>query len=253
MRLLAELIENATQASPPTNDVSVRGFDVANGFVIEVEDSGLGLGKRALADANALLADPPELDLAKRTELGLFVVGTLAKRHGVKVRLRESPYGGITAIVLLGRTILTEGPAIRGNEEEQREGSAEGPPAAETRPSVWAPPEQPALERGSAHRSGTAPAPPRPEGVPGGRLPDTGGRLPRRVRQANLVPQLQDAPEETATGPAEPQERSPEQTRSMMSALQSGWTRGRNEEPDQQHPTGDPPSQKEHDNAGGDQ
>lgn len=108
IHLLAELIENATLASPPTSEVLIRGRDVANGFAIEIEDGGLGMGEQALADANALLADPPELDLAKRTELGHFVVGTLAKRHGIKVQLRESAYGGVTAIVLLSRAIIAD-------------------------------------------------------------------------------------------------------------------------------------------------
>jgi hypothetical protein len=52
--------------------------------------------------------------------------------------------------------------------------------------------------------------------------------LPRRVRQANLVPQLRraagaPAPDDEVTAPL----RSPEQMRSIMSALQLGTTRGR--------------------------
>ncbi len=54
--------------------------------------------------------------------------------------------------------------------------------------------------------------------------------LPRRVRQANLAPQLRDrsAAAESAARPAsEPAVRSPEETRGMMSSLQDGWQRGR--------------------------
>jgi hypothetical protein len=54
--------------------------------------------------------------------------------------------------------------------------------------------------------------------------PSTDDGLPRRVRQASLAPQLR-APveEEVDTVPS----RSPEQVRSLMSALQRGTTRGR--------------------------
>ncbi|MFC5754592.1 hypothetical protein, partial [Actinomadura rugatobispora] len=56
---------------------------------------------------------------------------------------------------------------------------------------------------------------------------------PRRVRQANLAPQLREestgenaAPEEQAPPRAE---RSPEEMRSMMSSIQRGTRRGRTE------------------------
>ena len=54
-----------------------------------------------LADVNERLASPPEFDLADSDRLGLFVVGRLAARHGIRVTLRGSPYGGTTAVVLI--------------------------------------------------------------------------------------------------------------------------------------------------------
>jgi hypothetical protein len=39
--------------------------------------------------------------------LGLFVVGRLAVRYGVKVQLRHSWYGGVTALVLLPEQLLS--------------------------------------------------------------------------------------------------------------------------------------------------
>jgi hypothetical protein len=50
--------------------------------------------------------------------------------------------------------------------------------------------------------------------------------LPKRVRQANLAPQLRRAAGVEAPEPVAPV-RSPEQVRSLMSALQLGTTRGR--------------------------
>ncbi|MDH2428923.1 nitrate- and nitrite sensing domain-containing protein [Sphaerisporangium sp. TRM90804] len=101
IHLLAELVENATIYSPPQTQVEVRGELVARGFVIEVEDRGLGMSPEELADINQRLARPPEFDLADSDRLGLFVVGRLAARRGIRVSLRPSPYGGTTAIVLI--------------------------------------------------------------------------------------------------------------------------------------------------------
>lgn len=44
--LLAELVENAAQFSPPHTRVRVTGEPVGNGYAVEVEDRGLGMGRR---------------------------------------------------------------------------------------------------------------------------------------------------------------------------------------------------------------
>ena len=106
IHLVAELVENATTFSPPTTRVEIRADVVGNGFAVEIEDRGLGLTAAELADINARLASPPEFDLANSDQLGLFVVGQLAVRHGIRVSLRESPYGGTTAIVLMPHSII---------------------------------------------------------------------------------------------------------------------------------------------------
>ena len=94
IHLLAELIENATLSSPSGTRVEVRAERVANGFTIEIDDRGLGIEAGQLQTINQQLADPPDFDLANADQLGLFVVGKLAARHGVRVALRPSPYGG---------------------------------------------------------------------------------------------------------------------------------------------------------------
>ena len=104
--MLAELVENAVQYSPPNTRVQVRGGRVANGYVIEIEDRGLGIPADTMVVLNERLARPPEFDLADSDQLGLFVVSRLASRHGVKVSLRVSGYGGTTAIVLLPRALV---------------------------------------------------------------------------------------------------------------------------------------------------
>jgi hypothetical protein len=112
IHLLAELIENATSLSPPFTQVRVGGETVANGFAIEIEDRGLGMVPQRLQELNERLANPPDINPANTEQLGLFVVGQLARRHGVRVMLRPSPYGGTTAVVLIPLALIVEdGPA----------------------------------------------------------------------------------------------------------------------------------------------
>ncbi|MFG1652640.1 nitrate- and nitrite sensing domain-containing protein [Micromonospora sp. NPDC049275] len=101
IHLLAELIENGLSFSPPHTSVEVRGQLVANGFAIEIEDRGLGMSEEDLAAANHRIVDQSELNLANAARLGLYVVSRLTERHGVRVRLKESAYGGTTAVVLI--------------------------------------------------------------------------------------------------------------------------------------------------------
>ncbi|MFI9747719.1 nitrate- and nitrite sensing domain-containing protein [Streptomyces sp. NPDC052494] len=104
--LLAELIENAAQFSPPHTKVRVSGEPVGNGYALEIEDRGLGMGKETLAEANARIDQSEALDLFDSDRLGLFVVSRLSSRHDIKVHLRTSPYGGTTAVVLLPTDLL---------------------------------------------------------------------------------------------------------------------------------------------------
>lgn len=68
------------------------------------------------------------------------------------------------------------------------------------------------------------PGPPR-TGPPAAAGPDG---LPRRVRQANLAPQLRGAPAPAAGPPAaDEDERDADEVRSRMASLQRGWQRGR--------------------------
>ncbi|MFI6461734.1 nitrate- and nitrite sensing domain-containing protein [Streptomyces sp. NPDC050538] len=103
---------------------------------------------------------------------------------------------------------------------------AEGPAAASPRGAVPFP--HPRTAGPSA-----PPSDPRPTAPPAG--PRTGGsgssRLPRRVRQAHLAPQLRERPEDADGERAGREaERRPEQARSMLAALRDGTRRARAEE-----------------------
>ncbi|MGR6320932.1 nitrate- and nitrite sensing domain-containing protein [Micromonospora soli] len=108
IHLLAELVENGLSFSPPHTTVEVRGQMVANGFALEIEDRGLGMSEDELTAANDRIVDKSELNLANASRLGLYVVSRLTERHGVKVQLRESAYGGTTAVVLIPADLVTE-------------------------------------------------------------------------------------------------------------------------------------------------
>ncbi|WP_194823712.1 nitrate- and nitrite sensing domain-containing protein, partial [Micromonospora sp. S-DT3-3-22] len=109
IHLLAELIENGLSFSPPTTTVEVRGQLVTAGYAIEIEDRGLGLTGEELAAANRRIGDRSELNLADAARLGLYVVSRLTERHGVKVQLKESAYGGTTAVVLIPSELVVPG------------------------------------------------------------------------------------------------------------------------------------------------
>ncbi|MED7928390.1 nitrate- and nitrite sensing domain-containing protein [Nonomuraea sp. LP-02] len=106
MHLFAELIENAAAFSSPSNEVSVRGEMVGRGFAVEIEDRGLGMDEATRQTINCRLASPPEFDAAQTERLGFAVIGMLAVRHGIKVTLKPSPYGGTTAIVLVPGSLV---------------------------------------------------------------------------------------------------------------------------------------------------
>jgi signal transduction histidine kinase len=109
--MLAELVENAVRFSPPDTSVSVRTrprVQESGGWVLTVEDWGVGMPAEDLASANELLAAPKEVDLSVSQRLGLHVVARLAQRHGVGVSLSLTPGGGITAVVVLPAELFSE-------------------------------------------------------------------------------------------------------------------------------------------------
>ncbi|BBH66408.1 histidine kinase [Actinoplanes sp. OR16] len=112
IHLLAELIENAASFSPPHARVQVVGQVLPNGYAIEIEDRGLGMAPEAIEEVNRRLAEPPDFDPTDSARLGLFVVAQLAARHQIRVSLRASAYGGITAIILLPGDLVTSAPPL---------------------------------------------------------------------------------------------------------------------------------------------
>jgi len=264
VHLLAELVENATSFSPPRTQVRIQGEEVANGFVLEIDDRGLGMGEEALVAANERLASSGDFDLSDTDRLGLFVISRLSARHGIQVSLRRSPYGGTAAVVLLPPALLTAAVA-RGNEPRAEETSEFVLPAARMRLGRELP--QGAAQLGDPNGTGgPRPTPvataddgagglPRRRALPSraeayvsarespaqpAAAPDpapvaaVSELLPRRIRQASLAPQLRDSAERRRAAAAEQhaqpaRERTPEEVRATFSSYQRGLSRGRTE------------------------
>ncbi|UGT55167.1 ATP-binding protein [Nocardia asteroides] len=256
--LLAELVDNATSFSPPGSPVTVQGGLVGNGVVIEVEDRGLGIQKEERDRLNALLADPPEFQsmaTAGHRNLGLFVVGQLARRHDIAVTLSESAYGGIKAVVLIPSAVLARGVELGGNflsevtagdqhgRFQQSRRTRFGVPEQQGRsdalatdlagaPSSAGPSAHFAVEVFAAERV-VPPAPPTagPTGL------DGRAALPKRSRLTHLAPQLQ-LEDATPRFEAVPDDRAPTRARRdpldaqhKLSSLQSGTRQGRGVRP----------------------
>jgi signal transduction histidine kinase len=262
IHLLAELIENAVSFSPPYTTVQVSGQLVANGYVIEVEDRGLGMSQEDIDAANRRIADPPEFNLATTSRLGLFVVSRLAERHTIRVALKPSPYGGTTAVILLPHELVSEegddgqadGPADHGATAFATDRAVPGqggPKAAmldewrpvpnqDPRPVLTAVGDVPPEPAGDLPVRGRpadvwddAPAarPAAPEQVaePPAEEEFTPSGLPLRVPQASIAPALRTDGPFALEGEDDGDDRSPEEIRKIMGAFQTGTRRGRSD------------------------
>jgi signal transduction histidine kinase len=257
IHLLAELIENATTFSPPGTAVTVALTSAANGQVVEIEDKGVGMTDEQLTRANRDLADPPAVDSALTQRLGLHVVARLAQRHGIRVQLRHSWFGGMTALVLLPEHLLVHPTAtgtagLRSGQPIHHVGSAvsHGGTVA-IMPPLPARTSRPATQPNLPPRHGGQPVPDEPQApsyelpVPDGQwsqpqpapygddpgVPPSASGLPQRTPGESWAPELGSGPP-SAGGPggtAAPDRPPPDPDRASrtMSSYMTGVTRGR--------------------------
>jgi signal transduction histidine kinase len=104
IHLIAELLANATQSSPPTTQVLVTVRTVQRGAVIEMDDGGVGMEEHQLEQAREIVSGRRLLRLGNLGEIpqtGMPVIGQYVHRHGFRVDLMPSPYGGVRAVVLV--------------------------------------------------------------------------------------------------------------------------------------------------------
>jgi signal transduction histidine kinase len=209
--LLGELVDNATAFSAPETRVRVSGQKVGSGYVLEVEDRGLGMTEGELESVNRRLAghraDGDDLE----PRLGTWVAGRLAERHDVKVQLRRSGYGGVTALVFFPEHLATAQPAtppvdhpataVPGRSQEDRAVEGAGGALAEL-----------PLRRDVTN------------------VPEGSRRaLPKRAPHTSLAPDLAAVGDtgQPTDSESRPATRSPEEVRTMLSSYRSGLERGR--------------------------
>ncbi|WP_231951670.1 sensor histidine kinase [Nocardia terpenica] len=184
MHVLAELLDNACNFSPPHTEVHVYASEVPAGVVVHIEDSGLIMSESTLRRAEQAVSGRAtgtgvDLSALTGTRLGLAVVGHLARKHALTVSYRPSAIGGTAVVVVVPRDLIVRLDYPR--------------PAAAPKPAAL--PQSTALSEPSAR---VELSPPEPENA-SGRAADSATALPRRQRGSTLSA---THPEGLSGGPA---------------------------------------------------
>ncbi|MFH8609538.1 sensor histidine kinase [Streptomyces sp. NPDC018029] len=109
MHVLAELMDNAANFSPPIDEVHVYVEERSAGIVVTIEDSGLRMADAAMRRAEeSVSGKTTDLASLQGTRLGLAVVGRLAAKYGMSVNFRPSSRGGTGVVVLLPPQLLAQ-------------------------------------------------------------------------------------------------------------------------------------------------
>ncbi len=111
IHLFAELIDNALRYSPPNTAVRVSGTSGGDGWVLlRIADAGLGMNDADRRIANMRMQEGGEVTPDNARHMGLFVVGRIAARHGIRVGLRgpaaHETGSGTTAEIYLPPAVL---------------------------------------------------------------------------------------------------------------------------------------------------
>jgi signal transduction histidine kinase len=184
VHLVAEIVENATTFSSEDTQVYVTGQPLTSGGVLlDITDNGVGISEQEMAHANWRLDNPPVVDVAVSRRMGLFVVGRLAARHGVRVRLRHAQSGGLTALIWLPESVAAPESAQPLGRLRKFEADDYGPAPSLSAPTAVAGPS-------SAFAGPGAPAGPvgPPPGAPS--APSAPGGLGSAAATASRIPRL---------------------------------------------------------------
>jgi len=236
IHMLAELLENAASFSPPTTAVRVSARQAVDHVALTVFDEGIGLTADRLAEANERMAHPSALTSTLVGTMGLLVVGRLAGRHGIEVRLTSVAGGGTAATVTLPERILAPLPPP----ERFYRGQLLGPPPAPV-PSAAPPRALPASVEEPV------------EVVPSVMMPSvvdglTASGLPKRAPATQALPSGPVAGRPLTTARPAVDTPDPDEVRARLSSLASGMAAGRRSIPapaDPAAPTASPEAIRE--------
>ncbi|MFJ8017936.1 nitrate- and nitrite sensing domain-containing protein [Streptomyces sp. NPDC096339] len=252
--LLAELVENALSYSPPVTDVEIEGRRTSAGYLVAIVDHGTGMEPRAIAEANVRLSGSATFMAEPTRFLGHFVVGALARKCGIEVRLGEAPAAGTVARVLLPHGLLTEpaSPAAPQPDPKEKGRKEAGAPVSDAparavplpapRSAPLAAPEVDRRVAGSADDAAAAPAPggsvaapvrdvpaaPAAGGAPGGACAArTRNGLVKRPKRSTIPSAVSETAQPRWQQESEPTpDRTPDQVSGMLSTLRSAHMRG---------------------------
>ncbi|TLW95202.1 HAMP domain-containing protein [Saccharomonospora piscinae] len=184
IRLVAELLDNATAFSAPETQVTVATRQLDDGSLsVDILDKGIGMNEAEVAEANERLSEATSIDLTTSRRMGLFVVGRLASRHGFGVELHGGKdIVGVRATVTVPAELATD------------QSAPYAPPEPASAPSVGQTPRDPVPAADPARDAGpvqtaAGPLPRRtpgagsrnggPRGGDGGSSADGAGGVPR--------------------------------------------------------------------------
>ena len=236
--LFAELFENATSFSPPESPVEVTTrFTEDGSCLVSVVDHGIGMTVEQLHEENQRLVARERIDIAPTSMLGLFVVGRLARRHYLAVRMFSTKGGGVAVRVVIPASRLNQPITQATRKPIQLVGGAEQDfaptqvieiPTADYSPGfTWFPDQLvPAARRPLADRPARVAAAPQPTQGATMSTEERGG-LKRRVSGAQLPGST--TPEGTTPAVAMPTRtvrlHDPAAARDAFDGFQSGVTR----------------------------
>lgn len=229
--LLAELVENALSFSPPDSDVEIEGRRTSAGYLVAIVDHGLGMDTQALAEANVRLSGTASFMAEPTRFLGHFVVGALARKCGIEVRLGEAPAAGVVARVLIPTNLLTEAPQRKAAGK-----SAAGAPAADASAALPAPRKETPAPKATATATAAElvsvaadakPGESRTAGARGTSAARTRNGLVKRPRRSAIAEAVSETDRPSRPAPAGPTpDRSPEAVSGLLSTLRSAHMRG---------------------------
>ncbi|MGW4675823.1 sensor histidine kinase [Streptomyces sp. NPDC004324] len=182
--IFAHLLDNAARYSPPAEAVLVSGREVPNGVGVEIQDAGKGLSEEKKQEAARVLAGeapgPGLGGIAEDANLGLRVVGTLARRYGIRVTFADSPWLGTSVVVVVPHKYFSPLPATV-TDPVPGPGSAAAPGATDPKGTEEPDTTPGGLPRRRGGRTGTAPArsgtgAPSATGAPAGPRPEDTSR-----------------------------------------------------------------------------
>jgi signal transduction histidine kinase len=212
--LVAELLENALNYSPPGRDVELHGRRTATGYKLAVVDHGIGMSADEIVQRNVRLAGRESFTVAPSKYLGHYVVGRQAVRMGISVHLEETPAGGVTAVIDCTNVLneVVDGVAAAQDHVVDPAVIPEAPAPVDTPSAPVAEAPAPAVE---------TPSP----AAPGAPVETTASGYTKRVRGAN-TPRTDVAP---ARAGATEAVAATSDVRSALSGLQSGQDQARSD------------------------